>query len=118
MLLESLPKPLAQPLLPAAKGQSSWPPPKVNVFVPLQTGQPCQRGQPQFWPGGTPFCNNSIGDPHLPNLQQEAEVGRELTSLCQSLPKAVITMMIIITVIPTAIIVPASHGTPKTPGPL
>lgn len=32
--LKCLPKPLAQPVQPAAKGQSSWPPPKVNVFMP------------------------------------------------------------------------------------
>lgn len=48
-------KALAPPQLPAAKGQASWPPPKVNVFMSLQTGQAYQKGQPQFWHRGTSF---------------------------------------------------------------
>ena len=48
---------LAQSLLPAAKGHAAWPPPKVNVFMSLQTGRPCQKGQPQFWHRGAACCN-------------------------------------------------------------
>lgn len=49
-------KALAQGLLPAAKGPASWPPPKVNVFMSLQTGQSCQKGQPRSWHKDTSFC--------------------------------------------------------------
>ena len=75
LLLDSLPKPLAQPLLPAAKGQSPWPPPKVNVFLPLQKGQPWQGGPLQLWPTGTSFWNTfHRRPPCLPKLHKEAEV--------------------------------------------
>lgn len=120
LLLDSLPKPLAQPLLPAAKGQSPWPPPKVNVFLPLQKGQPWQGGPPQLWPRGTSFCNTFHRRPPASRISTERlGFGLDLTSLRQSLPKAVITTMIIIiiTVTLTAIIVTASRGTLRTPGP-
>lgn len=53
---------LAQLVPPAAKGQASWLHAKVNMFMPLQTGQSCQKGQAQCWHRNLYSVIHAIGD--------------------------------------------------------